>query len=187
MKKNSNKETKVGRSDSADKKARTPSNIQSVDKRIKDLLDFINDTGLQEVFVETEDITLKVKRSPNIKVDSFTKQYNPFSLDTVSDSNSIRKISDNDNSDTAQSTLSANCFQFKSPMIGTFYRSSNPESSPYVKEGDLVSKGQVLCVIEAMKLFNEIEAEKDGKIAKILINDASPVEYDQPLFLIEEL
>lgn len=73
----------------------------------------------------------------------------------------------------------------RAPMIGTFYRSSGPGKDAFVKPGDVVRKGQVLCIIEAMKLFNEIESEYDGRIAKILVEDAVPVEYDQPLFLIE--
>ena len=73
----------------------------------------------------------------------------------------------------------------KSPMVGTFYRSAGPDKPPFVKPGDKVTKGQVICIIEAMKLFNEIEAEMDGTIVKVLVDDASPVEYDQPLFIIE--
>ena len=73
----------------------------------------------------------------------------------------------------------------KSPMIGTFYRSSGPDKPPFVKPGDKVKKGDVLCIIEAMKLFNEIEAEMDGTILKVIAEDASPVEYDQPLFAIQ--
>lgn len=75
--------------------------------------------------------------------------------------------------------------QIKSPMIGTFYRSASPDKPPYVSVGDEVKKGQVLCIIEAMKLFNEIECEVNGRIVKVLADDASPVEYDQPLFLVE--
>jgi len=73
----------------------------------------------------------------------------------------------------------------KSPMIGTFYRSSGPDKEPFVKVGDIVRTGNALCIIEAMKLFNEIEAEVSGKIVKVLLEDASPVEYDQPLFIVD--
>lgn len=73
----------------------------------------------------------------------------------------------------------------KSPMIGTFYRSSSPDKPPLVSVGDEVKPGQVVCIIEAMKLFNEIESEVKGRIVKVLVDDASPVEYDQPLFLVE--
>lgn len=73
----------------------------------------------------------------------------------------------------------------KSPMIGTFYRSAGPDKEPFMKVGDNVTKGATVCIIEAMKLFNEIEAEYSGKIIKVLVEDASPVEYDQPLFIVD--
>mgnify|MGYP003312347389 CR=1 FL=1 len=73
----------------------------------------------------------------------------------------------------------------KSPMIGTFYRSPNPESDPFVSEGDSIKVGQTICIVEAMKLFNDIESEVSGKIVKILVDDNSPVEYDQPLFEVD--
>jgi acetyl-CoA carboxylase biotin carboxyl carrier protein len=73
----------------------------------------------------------------------------------------------------------------KSPMIGTFYRSSGPDKPVFVNVGDTIKKGDKICIIEAMKLFNEIEAEVSGKIVKVLTDDAKPVEYDQPLFLVE--
>lgn len=79
----------------------------------------------------------------------------------------------------------AGLVEIKSPMVGTFYRAASPEKPPYVKVGDNVSTDSVVCVIEAMKLFNEIESEVSGKIVKILIEDASPVEYDQPIFLVD--
>ncbi len=79
----------------------------------------------------------------------------------------------------------ANTIVIKSPMIGTFYRSSAPDKPPFVGVGDEVKAGSVVCIIEAMKLFNEIESEVSGKIVKVLVDDASPVEYDQPLFLVE--
>ena len=75
--------------------------------------------------------------------------------------------------------------QIKAPMVGTFYRSAGPDKPAFVKPGDTVKKGQVICIIEAMKLFNEIESEVDGTIVKVLVDDASPVEFDQPLFIIE--
>lgn len=79
----------------------------------------------------------------------------------------------------------SNLIEIKSPMIGTFYRSSTPEKPPFIQVGSSVDKNTVVCIIEAMKLFNEIEAEVTGKIVKVLVEDAQPVEYDQPLFLID--
>lgn len=75
--------------------------------------------------------------------------------------------------------------EIKSPMVGTFYRSSSPDKPPFVKVGDQIEKGAVVCIVEAMKLFNEIESEISGKIVKVMVDDAAPVEYDQPLFLID--
>jgi acetyl-CoA carboxylase biotin carboxyl carrier protein len=73
----------------------------------------------------------------------------------------------------------------KSPMIGTFYRSAGPDKAPFVNVGDEIAAGKTVCIIEAMKLFNEIESDVKGKIVKVLVNDATPVEYDQPLFLVD--
>ena len=78
-----------------------------------------------------------------------------------------------------------NITTIKSPIVGTFYRSPSPDKGAYVKVGDVVEQGEVVCIIEAMKLFNEIESEVSGKIVKVLIEDAQPVEYDQPLFLVD--
>ncbi len=85
----------------------------------------------------------------------------------------------------AVAAADANLLTVKSPMVGTFYRSSGPDKGPFVKVGDTVDAGTTVCIIEAMKLFNEIESDVKGKIVKVLVEDASPVEYDQPLFLVE--
>ncbi|MFN4256577.1 MAG: acetyl-CoA carboxylase biotin carboxyl carrier protein [Saprospiraceae bacterium] len=85
----------------------------------------------------------------------------------------------------AAADADAKLIAIKSPMVGTFYRAASPEKPPYVKIGDSVDKGQTVCMIEAMKLFNEIESDVKGKIVKVLVEDASPVEYDQPLFLVD--
>lgn len=90
-----------------------------------------------------------------------------------------------DQQEESSSGEDANHVTVRSPMIGTFYRSPSPDKDPFVNVGDTVKEGDVLCVIEAMKLFNEIEAEQGGKIVKVVADDSSPVEYDQPLFLID--
>jgi acetyl-CoA carboxylase biotin carboxyl carrier protein len=82
-------------------------------------------------------------------------------------------------------TSTDNLVEVKSPIVGTFYRSAGPEKPPFVKVGDDISVGSVVCIVEAMKLFNEIESEVSGKIVKVMIEDASPVEYDQVLFLVD--
>lgn len=86
---------------------------------------------------------------------------------------------------TVTEAVDSKLVEIKSPMIGTFYRAPGPDKDPYVGIGDTIAPGQVICMIEAMKLFNEIESEYSGKIVKILVEDATPVEYDQPLFLID--
>jgi acetyl-CoA carboxylase biotin carboxyl carrier protein len=80
---------------------------------------------------------------------------------------------------------SSKLIEIKSPMIGTFYRTPNPDTDPFVSVGDTISAGQTVCIIEAMKLFNEIESEVSGKIVKVLVDNAQPVEYDQPLFMVD--
>ena len=85
----------------------------------------------------------------------------------------------------ADTNIEATYLEVKSPMVGTFYRSPSPDKSPYKKIGDNIAAGEVVCIVEAMKLFNEIEAEVSGKIVKVMTDDASPVEYDQVLFLVD--
>ena len=94
--------------------------------------------------------------------------------------------SDTDNAGgTPSGAAKENLVEIRSPIVGTFYRSASPEKGPYVKPGDKVEVGTVVCIVEAMKLFNEIESEVSGKVVKIVVEDASPVEYDQLLFLID--
>lgn len=85
----------------------------------------------------------------------------------------------------SEAKAASNITYVKSPIVGTFYRSPSPDKPPYVKVGDTIAPGKVVCIVEAMKLFNEIEAEVSGKIVQVLVDDASPVEYDQPLYAIE--
>ena len=85
----------------------------------------------------------------------------------------------------AESADTSNLLEIKSPMVGTFYRSSSPDKDAYAKVGDVIEKGATVCIVEAMKLFNEIESEISGKIVKVMVEDAQPVEYDQVLFLVD--
>jgi acetyl-CoA carboxylase biotin carboxyl carrier protein len=93
--------------------------------------------------------------------------------------------SDNQNNQETSSAESENYIAVKSPIVGTFYRSSSPDKPPYIKVGDSIGVGDVVCIVEAMKLFNEIESEVSGKVVKVMIEDATPVEYDQVLFLVD--
>ena len=153
-------------------------------KEIRDLIDYIKSTGLEEVNVETETFKIKIKRSseavsqpnyspPPTLPQSLPKQsLEPLNEGAVSSS----KIAEDEKYIT-----------IKSPMIGTIYMAPNPESPNFIKLGDIIKPGDTVCVVEAMKLFNEIEAEISGTVVKILAENANPVEYDQPLFLIDPL
>ncbi len=159
-------------------------------KEIQDILKLVNKTNLTEVEIEKEGFKLKIRRkAPESNVIYTTQATAPITqqpmptrqviADTGSKSQEIPQT------ESVTEPDSQNVFSFRSPMIGTFYRSSSPDSPPFIKVGDIVQKGQVMCIIEAMKLFNEIESEVEGKVVKVLLEDAQPVEYDQPLFLIE--
>jgi acetyl-CoA carboxylase biotin carboxyl carrier protein len=158
-------------------------------KEIRDLIDFISHSGLDEVNIETEEFKLSVKKNSWNKFDS----YNQKPVQVAETSRQIKVESGNTMvtnpvGEISTATEPAGKEKYEtvnSPMIGTFYKASNPQSEPFVKVGDMVSIGQTVCIIEAMKLFNEVESEISGKVLKILVEDASPVEYDQPLFLID--
>ncbi|MEM9984491.1 MAG: acetyl-CoA carboxylase biotin carboxyl carrier protein [Bacteroidota bacterium] len=160
-------------------------------KEIQDLIKLVNKSTLTEVEIEHEDFKLKIKRkSPENSVIYTAPQ---TAVAPVATAPSPTPVSSPANSpsplteaaDEAPKAEPSNLVEFKSPMIGTFYRASSPDTPVFAKVGDTVQKGDVLCIIEAMKLFNEIESEIDGKIVKIMVEDAQPVEYDQVLFLIE--
>ena len=152
-------------------------------KQIQDLIKFVAKSGVNEVSIEETDfkITIKTNQEPtfvnaSVPHQAIQQAAIPQALPTTSTIGIAPVISD---------TL--NQITIKSPMIGTFYRSASPDKPAFVSVGDEISVGQVVCVIEAMKLFNEIESEVAGRIVKILVDNANPVEYDQPLFLIEAL
>lgn len=149
-------------------------------KEIKDLIDFLTSSGLEEVNIETEEFKIKVKRSNDTQVIERTVAAVPAAAPApapVVDSAPAAAP--------APAATTSNLIAVKSPMIGTFYRSANPDSVPFVEIGTKVSVGSPVCVIEAMKLFNEIESEISGTIVEILVDNATPVEYDQPLFMVD--
>ncbi len=164
-------------------------------KEIQELIDFIAKSGLEEVNIETEQFKLKVKRNspaqykfPETVPQPIISLANPSTTATVPQPQIIQAPATSLTPAASATSSSGNENQYvtiKSPMIGTFYRSSNPDAPVFVNIGDDVKKGQTVCIIEAMKLFNEIESEVSGRIVKILVENASPVEYDQPLFLVD--
>jgi acetyl-CoA carboxylase biotin carboxyl carrier protein len=162
-------------------------------KQIQELIKIVNRSTIGELSIEEGDfkITIKQKEEPvpvynSSPVQAYVPPPPPAQISAPTPQPSIS--SGNLGSSGAQdgaSKQSDNYITIKSPMIGTFYRSSGPDKPAFVNIGDEVSVGKTVCIIEAMKLFNEIESEVKGTIVKVLVEDASPVEYDQPLFLVE--
>lgn len=168
-------------------------------KQIQELIKLVNKSEIGEVNIESGDFKLHIRTS------SYTKGKTSFvsaapmvqaasvpvmqpsvsaalnqSVKAEEKSETTVKTESKENSSPAKAEK-----QIKSPMVGTFYRSPGPDKPVFVKVGDKVSKGQVVCIIEAMKLFNEIESDVEGTVIKVLTDDATPVEFDQPLFLVE--
>ena len=155
-------------------------------KEIQNLIKFVQKSGVEEVKIERDDfkITIKTKSvaPQHIIVEDVPK---PVSIPVSQPiTQAVQEVS---TQETTESVNLENDNQVivKSPIIGTFYRKPSPDKPSFVEVGQSITKGDVLCVIEAMKLFNEIESEVSGKIVKILVDDASPVEFDQPLFLVD--
>ena len=160
--------------------------------KIQALLDFISKSGLDEVKIETEELTLKVKKSTPPKIHQniiqspgVTMPHDSTGLVAPYMPSPAAEPASPHQEEKAPAEANKNHKTIKSPMIGTFYQSPNPESPAFVKVGDKISAGKTVCVIEAMKLFNEIESEISGTVVEILVEDASPVEFDQPLFLVD--
>lgn len=157
-------------------------------KDIQELIKFVAKSGATEVALEIDNIKISIK-SPAKKrrgeedEDAAIIQQVPAPIvatQVVAAPTQVASpIAENTSPD------QANYITIKSSMIGTFYRSSSPETPPFVNVGDSIKEGDTICIIEAMKLFNEIEAEVSGKIVKVLVDDTTPVEFDQPLFLVD--
>ncbi|WP_375435211.1 acetyl-CoA carboxylase biotin carboxyl carrier protein [uncultured Hymenobacter sp.] len=156
-------------------------------KELQELIDFIAKSGLNKVNIETEEFKISVQREPSYKpVVGMSASAAPTPA-PVPTTPAPAPATPAPAATPAAVPAVENYVALKAPMIGTFYRSSSPDTPAFVQVGDLVEKGQVICIIEAMKLFNEIEAEASGRVMKALVENASPVEYDQPLFLIEPM
>ncbi|MBJ6109337.1 acetyl-CoA carboxylase biotin carboxyl carrier protein [Hymenobacter sp. BT523] len=156
-------------------------------KELQELLDFIAKSGLNKVNIETEEFKISVQREPNTKhvMSAAPAAVHAPAPAPVAAAPAPAAAPAAAPAVAPTEAAGGNFKPLKAPMIGTFYRSSGPDAPAFVQVGDMVEKGQVICIIEAMKLFNEIEAEESGRIVKALVENASPVEYDQPLFLIE--
>ena len=155
-------------------------------KQIQELIKFVSRSGVNEVSIEQKEfkITIKTNQAPTYVTASLPPaqmQMQPPAAAPAPVAETKAALPEIVIDDTSR------YLTIKSPMIGTFYRSASPDKPFFVNVGDEVKNGQVVCIIEAMKLFNEIESEVSGKIVKILVDNASPVEYDQPLFLVEPM
>ena len=170
-------------------------------KDIQELIKFVAKSGATEVDLEIDNVKISIKSPPkkrrgkeedNIEITQqipaqiiSTPVAAPIAAPVTAPvtapdkEEKSEKISKNNLND------ESNYVTIKASMIGTFYRSSSPESDPFINVGDSINKGDTICIIEAMKLFNEIESEISGKIIKVLVDDTTPVEFDQPLFLVD--
>jgi acetyl-CoA carboxylase biotin carboxyl carrier protein len=149
-------------------------------REIKEILDLLKDTDVEEIELEKDNLKIRIKkRSPAPTWISHSAP--PLLLELASEKAPALSLPPKGRD------VAGDFATIKSPMVGTFYRAPVPGGEPFVKEGDVVEKGKVLCIIEAMKLMNEIESEASGRIRSILVENAQPVEYGQPLFLIESL
>lgn len=154
-------------------------------KQIQELVKLINKTSIGEITIEEDGtkITIKQKKDPSQKI--YTGGGFSNNAPQQSAALSPAPAAAPTTAPPAAAPKADNLITIKSPMIGTFYRQQGPDKPLFVNVGDEVTPGKVVCIIEAMKLFNEIESEIKGKIVKVLVEDASPVEYDQPLFLVD--
>jgi len=157
-------------------------------KQIQELIRLINKSNIGEITVEEKGfkITIKQKQetvqqvlAPPVYAQPATAPALPPAAPSTAPAPEKAKP--------AAETTASNLITIKSPMIGTFYRRASPDKPLFVEVGDEITPGKVVCIIEAMKLFNEIESEVSGKVVKVLVDDASPVEYDQPLYLVEPI
>jgi acetyl-CoA carboxylase biotin carboxyl carrier protein len=158
-------------------------------KDIQTLIKFVASQRVDEVMIEQDNFKITVKKNPGVApVQQTVAAYMPTQVQTPPPPTptTTEVISPSVPAETMETSVSSDhLMTIKSPMIGTFYRSSKPGSPAFVNVGDDIKSGKVICIIEAMKLFNEIESEVSGRIVKILVDNNSPVEYDQPLFLVE--
>ena len=156
---------------------------------IQELIKFVSRSGVTEVEIEQKDFKITIKsESKKVKKEEQTIVLQQAPAQMVAPQVAPAQVSAPAPTPAAPSPAPADdskLITIKSPMIGTFYRSPGPDKDTFVNVGESVKQGDVVCIIEAMKLFNEIESEISGKIVKVLVDDASPVEYDQPLFLVE--
>ena len=151
-------------------------------RKIKKLMELLEESGIAEIEVKEGEESIKLSRNistPNIQAPQMIQQ--PIQTTQPPTNQQISDIGTNTVNDLNEGKKNT----VNSPMVGTFYASASPESKPFVTIGQSVKKGDTLCILEAMKMMNQVQAEFDGKIVEILVDNAEPVEFDQPLFVIE--
>jgi acetyl-CoA carboxylase biotin carboxyl carrier protein len=153
-------------------------------KELKELIEMLKDTDVSELEIERSGVKVRIRKGGDVTFHTAMPrmEYPPAAIVAPA-------VAEAQAPQVGKSAEPAKTNQIKvtAPIVGTFYRSSSPDKPAYVEVGDVVKKGQVLCIIEAMKLMNEIESEAAGKIVQIVVENSSPVEYGQPLFVIEPL
>jgi acetyl-CoA carboxylase biotin carboxyl carrier protein len=154
-------------------------------KVIQDLVKMVNKSNISELTIEEKDIKISIRQKEDKFVTAAPVQPVQVSAPAAYPVAAAPASAASPAAPKAEDKPADNLITIKSPMIGTFYRKPSPDKPLFVEEGDEVKVGKVVCIIEAMKLFNEIESEVSGRIVKILVEDSTPVEYDQPLFLVE--
>jgi acetyl-CoA carboxylase biotin carboxyl carrier protein len=156
-------------------------------KDIQELIKFVAKSGATEVDLEIDNIKISIKSPAKKKrgeIDEISTILQTPTIPIVAPTSAPAVVT-NSSENTPVVNENDNFITIKSSMIGTFYRSSSPENPPFINIGDIIKEGDTLCIIEAMKLFNEIESEVSGKIVKVLVDDTTPIEFDQPLFLVD--
>jgi acetyl-CoA carboxylase biotin carboxyl carrier protein len=157
-------------------------------KEIQSLIKFVSESGVDEVEIERKDFKLSIKKTPPTVIQAPVAQPQVIqaSLPAASAPAAPKAVETSaPAAPIAEAATASNVVIIKSPMIGTFYRSAGPDKPSFVNVGDEIAPGKVVCIVEAMKLFNEIESEISGRIVRVLVDNAQPVEYDQPLFEVE--
>ena len=160
-------------------------------KDIQELIKFVAKSGATEVDLEIDNVKISIKSPPKKKrgeveeVATIIQQAPTHVVATAVTPAPVVEAPAESNPADSNSAEESNYITIKASMIGTFYRSASPENPPFVSVGDTVKEGDTICIIEAMKLFNEIESEVSGKIIKVLADDSTPIEFDQPLFLVD--
>lgn len=155
-------------------------------KEIQELIKFVAKSGVSEVSIDRKDFKLTIKAQ--VTAPTFVQATLPAAAPAPVAAPAVPATPAAAPAPAAPAAAEAsNLITIKSPMIGTFYRTPSPDKPSFVNVGDEIKAGKVVCIIEAMKLFNEIESEVSGKIVKVLVDNATPVEYDQPLFLVEPM